>query len=186
MFIDQLQRAFGVVDRRFDLAAVADDAGVSQQALHVAAREARDRLRIKIFEGAAEVVALAEDREPAETGLKSFQANFCEQPAIVRHRTTPFLIVIAEVKVVGPRPRTPLHFLRAAGGCDRLASASSAALVFLNSARVFTSTSGNRGSSDWMASTTMAETTMRVNHLRSAGTTNHGAHSVPVWRIMSS
>ena len=51
VLVDQLERALGVVDRRFDLAAMPDDAGVLQQALHVARAEARDHGRLEILEG---------------------------------------------------------------------------------------------------------------------------------------
>ena len=37
-----------------------------------------------------------------------------------------------------------------------------------------------------MASTMAAATTKRVNHFWSAGTTNHGACGVEVWRIVCS
>ena len=39
LLVDQLERALRVVDRRFDLAAMADDAGVLQQPLHVTRAE---------------------------------------------------------------------------------------------------------------------------------------------------
>src|SRR5579862_2415424 len=55
-----------------------------------------------------------------------------------------------------------------------------------NSLCFFSSTFGYARSKDSSASTITVETTSRVNHLLSAGTTYHGACLVAVFRIMSS
>ena len=147
--VDQLERALRVVDRRFDLAAMADDAGVFQQPPHVARTEAGHRGRLEILERPAEVIALAKDGDPAQAGLKTFQADLLEETAIVGDRPSPFLVVIPDVERVLTRPPAPLHFFLAffSGGFGPT-SASSCALTFLNSERTAGSTSGKRGSSD--------------------------------------
>src|SRR5688572_16457341 len=78
LLVDQLERALRVVDGRFDLAAMADDAGILQQALHVAGAETGDRRRIEILEGLAEVVTFAKDRYPAEPRLEALEADLFE------------------------------------------------------------------------------------------------------------
>src|SRR5512138_2763631 len=66
----QLAGAPCVVDDGLDLAAVAHDARVLQQALHVALGEARHALDVEAVEGGAEVFALGEDGAPREAGLE--------------------------------------------------------------------------------------------------------------------
>lgn len=62
---------------------MAHDASVSQQALHVRVIKADDLLRFKAGECAAKVFTLVEDGEPAQTRLKTFEADFFKQPALV-------------------------------------------------------------------------------------------------------
>src|SRR6185437_12387793 len=69
--LHDLERAPRVVDRALDLAAMADDARVIQQTGHVARR-------VETGEGAAEVFALAQDREPVQAALKSLETDFLE------------------------------------------------------------------------------------------------------------
>ena len=82
-----------------------DDAGVLQQALHVARAKARHHRGLEILEGAAEVVALAEDRDPAQARLKAFEADLLEQPPVVGDRPAPFVIVVVDVELIGAGPR---------------------------------------------------------------------------------
>jgi hypothetical protein len=56
----------GVGDRRFDLAAMANDPLVREQTLDVVFGEAGNAVGIKIGERGPEGVALAEDREPRQ------------------------------------------------------------------------------------------------------------------------
>ena len=202
VLVDQLERALRVVDRRFDLAAMADDAVVLQQPLHVARAEARDHGGLELREGAAEVLALAEDRDPAQARLKTFEADLLEQPPVVGDRPAPLVVVVVDVERIGARPRTSAFAcrlrrtsppspasafrLRAAASLlpglrgffgAALASASSAAFSFSNSARHLRDRLRESvGRATRMASMIAAETTSRVNHLRSAGMTYHGAH----------
>src|SRR5829696_1542890 len=144
MLGNQLERSLRIVGGRFDLAAMTDDAGILQQTAHVARAELRDQGGIEILEGLPEVLALAEDGDPAEPGLKSFEANLLEQPAIVGDRPPPLVIVIPDVQLVFARPPAALHFLLTffVLAVFRGASDSSCALTRLNSARTIGSTSG--------------------------------------------
>ena len=67
--------ARGVGDRRLDLGPVADDPGVGEQALDVALAEPGDALDVEAVERVAEVLALAQDREPREPGLERLQGQ---------------------------------------------------------------------------------------------------------------
>ena len=71
----QLDRRPRVLDRRLDLAAMADDPGVAEQPLDVALAEARDRLRVEAGERVPEVLPLAQDRQPGEPGLEALEAE---------------------------------------------------------------------------------------------------------------
>ena len=84
----------GVVEHRFDLAAVADDAGVAEQALDVGGAEARDRLGVEVGEGAAEVLALAQDRQPGQARLEALEAELLEQVAVVGRGAAPLVVVV--------------------------------------------------------------------------------------------
>ena len=71
----QLEHAARVRDRRLDLAAVPHDARVAEQALHVALGEARDDVGVEARERAAEVLALAQDRQPREARLEALRGR---------------------------------------------------------------------------------------------------------------
>jgi hypothetical protein len=51
-----------------------------------------------------EGVALSQDREPAQSSLKSFEADLFEQAAVVGDWAPPFLVVIAEIERIAPCP----------------------------------------------------------------------------------
>ncbi len=65
----ELDGADGVVDDRLDLASVPDDAGVGEEAIDIALVVLRDRVEVETVEARSEVLALGEDRAPAQTGL---------------------------------------------------------------------------------------------------------------------
>src|SRR5262245_4465913 len=91
-------------DRAFDLHAVAHDAGVLHQPLDLLRRIARDFLGLEAVEGAAEVVALAQDGDPGEAGLKAIEDQLLIERAVVVFRHAPFLVVIGDVEriLLGP------------------------------------------------------------------------------------
>src|SRR5262245_1424965 len=101
---DELLSPSRIVDDRFDLAAMADDAFILEQTADVALRETRYPVEIEIMERCAEVLALCEDGAPAQSGLKTLQAQFLEQSLIITDREAPLGIVIAEKLRCGAGP----------------------------------------------------------------------------------
>jgi hypothetical protein len=95
-----------VVDRRADLAAVADDARVGQEPVDVAVVEAGDHGEVEPGERGAERLALAQDRQPREAGLEPLQAHLLEQPMVVGEAEAPLGVVVGAV-VSTRRPPTP-------------------------------------------------------------------------------
>src|SRR5690606_22748812 len=106
---DERLGAASIVDHGFDLAAVADDALVGEEALDVACGEPRDAVEIEVVEGGAEVLALGEDRAPAEARLKSLEAELLEQATVVAHGVAPFVVVIGDVLRRGAAPPAALQ-----------------------------------------------------------------------------
>jgi hypothetical protein len=93
-----------VVDEGLDLAPMADDAFILEQAIEIAPGEARDPVEIEIVEGGAEVFALGQDGAPAQSRLKALQTELLEQAAIIADRKTPFGVVISEELWRGAAP----------------------------------------------------------------------------------
>jgi hypothetical protein len=93
-----------VRDRRLDLAAVPDDRGIREQALDVAFGECSDAVGIEPLERRAKALALAQDRQPAETGLEALEAEPLVEPALVADGAAPLLVVVGDVERVGRRP----------------------------------------------------------------------------------
>jgi hypothetical protein len=83
---------------------MADDARVAEQPLDVTVAEACDRIGIEVRERVPEVLALAQDRQPRETGLEPLEAEPLVEAALVPHRPAPFLVVVRDVELVGRRP----------------------------------------------------------------------------------
>src|ERR1019366_1574216 len=92
--------------RAFDLGAVADDAGVLHQPLDFLWCVARDFFRNEAAEGAAEILALAQNGDPRQAGLEAVEHKLFVERAVVELGHAPFLVVIREVKRVVFRPRT--------------------------------------------------------------------------------
>src|SRR5690606_31434445 len=87
---DEIPGLPGIVDDRFYLAAVTNDAWVVEQADAVALGEARNPVEIEIMEGRTKVLALDQNGAPAQSGLKAFETQLLEQPIIVADRKAPF------------------------------------------------------------------------------------------------
>ena len=115
--LDQFLRTPRIVDDGFDLAAMAHDAAVLEQALDVAPGEACDPVEIEIVKCRTEIVALGKDGAPAQSGLKAFQTKFLEQAMIVVDRETPFGVVIAEKLRCSARPTASCFAIRTQYGC---------------------------------------------------------------------
>jgi hypothetical protein len=97
LFLHELDGPRGVVDRRLDLAAVADDPGVAQKSLDISLAEARDLLEVEARERLPEVLALAQNRQPREAGLEAFEAELLEEPPVVVDRKAPLVVVVRAV-----------------------------------------------------------------------------------------
>jgi hypothetical protein len=115
--LHELARALRVVDDGFDLAAVAHDARVLEEPRDVPPRKARDFVELEVAEGRAEVRALREDGAPAQTRLKTFEAQLFEQPPVVAHRKSPFAIVVIEEF---RRTAAPAAAVSAVGSLERV------------------------------------------------------------------
>jgi hypothetical protein len=83
---------------------MAHDALVLQQPLHVARTEARHLVDVKVCERLAEILALGEDRAPAQPRLEAFEAQLLEQAAVVLDREAPLIVVIRQVLRRGQAP----------------------------------------------------------------------------------
>ncbi len=83
-----------------------NDAGITEQALHIGGTESGDRLEVETGERGAEVVPLAQDGQPRKAGLKPFEADLLEQPPVIGDRPSPLVVVVADIKRVVTAPPT--------------------------------------------------------------------------------
>src|SRR6266481_5940746 len=81
-------------DRALDLQPVAHDAGILHQLLDLFRRVARDFRGLEAVEGAAEIVAFAQDGDPGQPGLEAVENELLVERAVVVFRHAPFLVVI--------------------------------------------------------------------------------------------
>ena len=58
----------------------------------------RHALRIEVQEGVAVALALAQDRDPGEAGLRALEAQQLEEGALVVQRDAPLLVVVGGVE----------------------------------------------------------------------------------------
>ena len=65
---------------------------------------ARDLLRLEIVEGFAEIVALAQDRDPRQAGLETVEDQLFVERAVVIFRHAPFGVVIGDVERIFAGP----------------------------------------------------------------------------------
>src|SRR5690242_3051942 len=73
---------------------MADDAGITDQPLDVLIAEARHLPEIEAGEGFAKIFAFAQDGQPRESRLESFEADLLEQADIIDDRAAPFAVMI--------------------------------------------------------------------------------------------
>jgi len=92
-------------DGRLDLAAVADDARVGEQARDFRLAPARDGRGVEPGEGGAEILALSQDRDPGEPGLEPVEDELFPERAAVPLRHAPFGVVVGDIERVVPAPR---------------------------------------------------------------------------------
>src|SRR5579864_6862945 len=91
-------------DRPLDLETIAHDALVLHQSLDLFGRVASDLGGFEGVEGAAEIIALAQDGDPGEAGLEAVENELLEKRAVVVLRHAPFLVVIGDVERILPGP----------------------------------------------------------------------------------
>src|SRR5207248_2427000 len=89
------KEGFGVGDRRIDLEPVADDAGIGEELLHFSRVVAGDLVGVEVIKGVSIILALAEDRLPAQAGLGTFEDEELEELSIIVQRDAPLLVVVA-------------------------------------------------------------------------------------------
>jgi hypothetical protein len=101
------ERGTRVLDRGLDLAAVADDARVAEEALDVGLGHGGDLLGVEAVEHLAERRSAAEDRDPGQARLEPLEAHLLEEAHRIVLRGSPLLIVVAAVLGVVRAPRAP-------------------------------------------------------------------------------
>src|SRR5262249_7981341 len=99
----------------FDLGAVAYDAFIAHQLLHTSGIHPRHSLDVKGVKRAPEILALAQNCEPAQTGHESLEAELLEETPIVRNGAAPLAIVIALIQVIAQAPPAARNAIRASG-----------------------------------------------------------------------
>src|SRR6266849_3045024 len=98
------EKSFCVADHGGDLQPVTHDAGICQQLIDFLLVVFCDDLRPKPVKGFAIVLALLQDRLPAQPRLRAFETKELKEPVIVMQRHAPLFIVIAHHDLaLGPR-----------------------------------------------------------------------------------
>jgi hypothetical protein len=100
------QRA-GVGDRRLDLAAVAHDAGIGQQAPDVRLAPGGDRLGVESLERRSEGLAFAQDGDPGEPRLEAVEDQLLPERPATAFRHAPFGVVVGDVEGIVTAPSAP-------------------------------------------------------------------------------
>ena len=73
ILLPDMEEATGIVDARFNLQAVPDDAGILHQPFHIGLTEAGHFFRIKLAENLPEGLPFVQDGSPAQSRLKPFE-----------------------------------------------------------------------------------------------------------------
>jgi hypothetical protein len=81
-----------------------DDRRIAEESLDVPLAEAGDALGVETLERRAKRLALAEDREPRETGLEPLEAEPLVDATLVGDRAAPLLVVVGDVARVARLP----------------------------------------------------------------------------------
>ena len=87
---------------------MADDGRIAHKPFNVARRKLRDTLELEIRESRAKAFPLAQDREPAQTGLESFETDLLEQASIVDNGKSPLMVMVGDVELVVAAPPAAL------------------------------------------------------------------------------
>jgi tellurite resistance protein TerC len=104
------QEPAGVVERGFQFEPIAHDTRVFQPDLHLLGAEPGQVGRVEAGVGLAIGFALAQNGDPAESGLGRFQSEEFKQANVIPDRHPPFLIMIGLVEWVGAAPSATRFF----------------------------------------------------------------------------
>src|SRR5438445_12307602 len=96
-----------IVDGACNIQSGQDVTLVSHQPCKVRLDESLHFPRIEVLERLPEVVALAQDDNPAQPRLEALQGQHLEDLSIVMDRHAPFLVVILTVQRILPTPPAP-------------------------------------------------------------------------------
>src|SRR6185503_2019108 len=91
----QRQESLGVLNRRGDLEAIANNSRMGEQSFHFGPIVFRDSGRIEIVKGKALVDSFFQDGLPTQPRLGTFEDQEFKQRPVVVQRNTPFGVVIA-------------------------------------------------------------------------------------------
>src|SRR5262245_18277912 len=81
-----------------------NDPFILQQPIDIALGELRHLLNLEPRKRFAEVLPLAEDCQPAQTSLKTLQADLLKEAGVIVDRKAPFFIVVLDVKRIANAP----------------------------------------------------------------------------------
>ena len=101
-----------VADGGLEFAAMADQPGVLHEGVDFLRIEARDFLGVEPCKGFAVVLALTQDRQPREAGLRTFEDELFEVQSIIVHRHAPFFVMVGDVQRVIAAPKATRLGLR--------------------------------------------------------------------------
>lgn len=87
----------GILNRRLDLAPVADDSRVRHQRLYLVRAILSDHSRIEIVKGPAKRHPLFQNRQPGQPSLKALQKEHLKELSVIMLRAAPFVVVIGNV-----------------------------------------------------------------------------------------
>lgn len=94
-------------DGRFYFQPVADNAAALRKALHIGVGHGGHSLDVEIAERAAVTLALFQNGEPAEAGLRTLQDEELKECAVVGNRPPPLRVVVTHIGFVGAAPTAP-------------------------------------------------------------------------------
>lgn len=109
---NHVECAAGIVDGRFDLASMTDNSRILKQAVDVLLTESRNNVHVEIRKCIAKAFSLAQNREPRQSSLKTFETNFFKQPCVVSDRPAPLCVVVFDVLSIIPGPPATVFAIR--------------------------------------------------------------------------
>ncbi len=104
MLINGFDGPFRIGDRRFDLASVSHDASICEEAVDIRVVVGSHNVEVESIERRPEVLPLAKDGQPAQTGLEALQTDLLEEPLVIELGEPPLGVVIDLVVGI---PNTP-------------------------------------------------------------------------------